>query len=113
MTARIDLCVATDHPSFAGHFPGRPIVPGALLIDLAVMAVEHATGRTVACIAQAKFLSPATPGETLSLLFEANENTIRFDIEANGTKNNTETKAGRKLASGRFTLSAHFAQIPA
>ena len=101
MSQRIDLAVSADHPAFAGHFPGRPIVPGALLIDLAVLAVERATQREVAAVAQAKFLSPATPGETLTLIFETDGNAVRFEIETSGA---------RKLASGRFTLGAKSAQ---
>ena len=96
MSGRVDLFVAADHPAFAGHFPGRPIVPGALLIDLAVRAIEQATGRQITSVAQAKFLSPALPGEALALSFESNGNAIRFDIET----------TDRKLASGRFTLRA-------
>ncbi|MDB5887952.1 MAG: hypothetical protein JWM03_824 [Rhodocyclales bacterium] len=105
MTERVALFVATNHPAFAGHFPGSPIVPGALLIDLAVRAVEQASGRHVAAIAQAKFLSPATPGEALALLYETNGNAVRFEIEAIG--DNTQAagdSAHRKLATGRFTL---------
>lgn len=100
MSERIQLSVADDHPAFAGHFPGRPIVPGALLIDLALRAVEEATGHQVTSIAQTKFLSPAVPGEALYLAFEQNDNGVRFDIE-------TVTEgATRKLASGRFSLQA-------
>ncbi|MDB5799999.1 MAG: hypothetical protein JWL63_938 [Rhodocyclales bacterium] len=98
MTERVALRVAADHPAFAGHFPGRPIVPGALLVDLAVLAVERACGRQVTAIAQAKFLSPATPGEALVLQFEMHEAAVRFEIES--VADNTR----RKLASGRFTL---------
>ena len=25
--------LSADHPAFAGHFPGHPIVPGALILD--------------------------------------------------------------------------------
>jgi 3-hydroxyacyl-[acyl-carrier-protein] dehydratase len=100
MSERVELFVAEDHPAFAGHFPGRPIVPGALLIDLAVLAIERASGRRIAAVAQAKFLSPATPGEALVAAFEVNGNVIRFDIET------TVPGIARKLASGRFNLHA-------
>jgi 3-hydroxymyristoyl/3-hydroxydecanoyl-(acyl carrier protein) dehydratase len=96
MSERVVLFVAADHPAFAGHFPDRPIVPGALLIDLAIRAVEQATQRHVASIAQAKFLSPALPGEALVLAFDASGNGVRFEIES----------GDRKLASGRFMLHA-------
>ena len=96
MSQRVELCVAADHPAFAGHFPGRPIVPGALLIDLAIRAIAQATGRQISAVAQAKFLSPALPGEPLSVVFDAGADSVRFDIES----------LDRKLASGRFSLRA-------
>jgi 3-hydroxymyristoyl/3-hydroxydecanoyl-(acyl carrier protein) dehydratase len=100
MNGRIQLPVADDHPAFRGHFPGRPIVPGALLIDLALLAVEQATGSQVASIAQTKFLSPAAPGDILTLLFESGEHGVRFEIEG------VTEGVTRKLASGRFTMHA-------
>ena len=32
----VSLEISAQHPAFAGHFPGAPIVPGALLLDEAV-----------------------------------------------------------------------------
>jgi len=103
MSARIALHMPDNHPAFAGHFPGRPIVPGALLVDLAVRAVEDATGRQITGIAQTKFLSPAIRGEALSLMFERTDTSVRFEIET------VSESAVRKLVSGRFTLHAEAA----
>jgi 3-hydroxyacyl-[acyl-carrier-protein] dehydratase len=36
------LRIASDHPALAGHFPGQPIVPGALLLDEALHAIDAA-----------------------------------------------------------------------
>jgi 3-hydroxyacyl-[acyl-carrier-protein] dehydratase len=101
MSQRVELCVAADHPAFAGHFPGHPIVPGALLIDLAIRAVAQATGRQISAVAQAKFLSPALPGEALAVVFDVSADSVRFDIESTASES-----ASRKLASGRFNLHA-------
>ena len=76
MPTEISLHFPADHPAFAGHFPGHPMVPGALLLDAAVQAIAQA--QPFACsadadaqrvwqIASAKFLSPVLPGETLTL----------------------------------------------
>ncbi|MDP5239240.1 hypothetical protein Q9Q94_06850 [Uliginosibacterium sp. 31-16] len=86
----LELHIAADHPAFAGHFPGRPIVPGVVLLDQAQLLIE-ATGHQVSGLAMAKFLSPVGPGEALWLDFE---NTGAFTIR-------TEE---RKVANGRFTL---------
>lgn len=89
------LLIAADHPAFAGHFPGQPIVPGVVLLDQAVLLVEAAEHVQVAGVAMAKFLSPAGPGEALWLDYEPAEHAIRFEIRA----------ADRKIASGRLDLA--------
>jgi 3-hydroxymyristoyl/3-hydroxydecanoyl-(acyl carrier protein) dehydratase len=32
--------VPGDHPALDGHFPGRPVVPGVLLLDYVLDAIE-------------------------------------------------------------------------
>jgi 3-hydroxyacyl-[acyl-carrier-protein] dehydratase len=65
------LSVAPDHPAFAGHFPGHPIVPGALLLDEALLCLARAEGLDVAQVdvAVAKFQRPVRPGEGLTLSY--------------------------------------------
>ena len=55
---------AVDHPAADGHFPGNPIIPGAVLLREIVVAVggDAATCRTVRF---AKFHQPVRPGDTL------------------------------------------------
>lgn len=53
------LSFPASHPAFAGHFPGAPMVPGALLIAAALEALGLGGAGTV--IASAKFLHPVTP----------------------------------------------------
>lgn len=87
------LSIRTDHPSFAGHFPGNPIVPGVVLLDEALQAIGLALGKDLsACrIIAVKFLSPVRPGEALTVAHETGaEGSIRFDIAA----------ADRKIATG-------------
>lgn len=53
------------HPVFAGHFPGLPLVPGALLLAAALEALG--LGRTGTVIASAKFLHPVPPDAEIEI----------------------------------------------
>lgn len=86
MQGETSLSFATGHPAFAGHFPGRPIVPGVLLLDAAIHAIVQArdgtAGGSASCqVSSAKFLSPVTPDEPLTLSWrDSGKGQIRFDI---------------------------------
>lgn len=58
---------AEDHPTAAGHFPGHPIIPGALLLDAALTAIRGATPIRSCSIRAAKFLHPVRPGDRLRI----------------------------------------------
>ena len=62
---RAEWTVPADHPAFAGHFPGRPIVPGVVLLDQALLLAGQLPQAARWSIVQAKFLRPVGPGETL------------------------------------------------
>lgn len=64
------LSYAADHPAFAGHFPGSPIVPGVLLLDAALREMEADSGVAVVEIISAKFLHPVQPNQPLTLSCE-------------------------------------------
>lgn len=63
------IFVPADHPSFVGHFPGNPVLPGAVLLELVAQAAERASGREVATFSSAKFIKPVSPGSTLQVEF--------------------------------------------
>ena len=95
--------VPVDHPVFAGHFPGQPLVPGALLVSEVMEAMQRVPAMAARlgphpALAAVKFLSPVRPGATLSiaLLPEAGA--------ARGVK--FEVRCGDALAaSGRWTAA--------
>lgn len=70
--------VSINEPFFAGHFPGRPIMPGVLIVEAlaqaaGVLAVEtlglEGSGKLVYFmgIEEAKFRKPVEPGCLLTL----------------------------------------------
>jgi acyl-coenzyme A synthetase/AMP-(fatty) acid ligase len=62
--------IPVDHPVFAGHFPGQPLMPGALLVAEVLEAVHGVPALAARIGAQptlaaAKFLAPVRPGSTI------------------------------------------------
>ena len=74
MWQAIERRFAADHPASAGHFPGNPIIPGALLLDEAVAAITVALERAgVVLIRAAKFRHPVRPGDAVRMQWRFTE----------------------------------------
>ena len=95
--------VPIDHPSFSGHFPGKPIVPGVVLLDVAINAIADTCDVVldICEISSVKFLSPANPGDELTFQYVASVNgadTIQFEILAGCRKIAIGTIASKRPA---------------
>jgi acyl-CoA synthetase (AMP-forming)/AMP-acid ligase II len=107
-TVRLTRDVPHDHPSFAGHFPGQPLLPGALLLAevqeamAQVPALMARLGRDPS-LAAAKFLAPIRPGAQLKIELVPDPGGaagVRFEV-----------REGEVLAaSGRWVASGDAAQ---
>ena len=95
--AEFHWVVPTDHPAFAGHFPGNPIVPGVVLLDQAILFAEKMLGKSGLNwqVGNAKFFSPVRPEEALTFVLEA---------KASGSISFTVRAAERDVASGSLKL---------
>ena len=60
---------AANDPTFAGHFPGHPLLPGAFQVEMARAAAEWTLNCTLAIreVRKAKFLRPIAPDEHVRL----------------------------------------------
>lgn len=77
--------VTINEPFFQGHFPGRPIMPGVLIVEAlaqagGVLAIESlglaGTGKLVYFMAidEAKFRKPVVPGDQLHISVTKQQN---------------------------------------
>jgi len=100
--------VTINEPFFQGHFPGRPIMPGVLLIEAmaqasGVLAVESlglsGSGKLVYFMAidSAKFRKPVEPGVLL-----------RIEVELVQDRGSICKFAGRILIDGKVAAETKF-----
>lgn len=109
VSIRCIKAVSMNEPFFQGHFPGRPIMPGVLIVEAmaqaaGVLAVEslglRGSGKLVyfMAIEEAKFRKPVEPGCLLALdisFVQRRATVCKFAGIA--------TIGGEKVAEARFT----------
>ena len=87
----MQFAIPHDHPSLPGHFPGRPVVPGVVLLDRVIEAIEATHGPLGAMrLPQVKFVQPLLPGEVASITIDGDADRWRFRV----------TRDGAPIASG-------------
>jgi len=70
----MQFIVDPAHPCLPGHFPGRPVVPGVVLLDRVLDAIEAVHGPLPALrLPQVKFVQPLLPGERATVALESIE----------------------------------------
>jgi 3-hydroxyacyl-[acyl-carrier-protein] dehydratase len=85
-TTEITCRIPADHPSLPGHFPGRPIVPGVVLLDEVVAAISAWQGRPFvpAVFPAVKFLAPLAPEQSFTIHLRRTGDDIHFECVAAG-----------------------------
>jgi 3-hydroxymyristoyl/3-hydroxydecanoyl-(acyl carrier protein) dehydratase len=86
------LAVPADHPVFVGHFPGQPLLPGALVLAEVMEAIQRVPALVTRLgssptLAAAKFLAPVRPGSALSIELQPEAGAgrgVRFDVRCDG-----------------------------
>lgn len=89
--SRFRICAT--HPALEGHFPGRPLVPGVVVLDEVQLALAAAwPGTVVRSWPQVKFLTPLLPEEWAMITLTMTE-PGRFDFRVD--------REGTVIASGK------------
>lgn len=80
------IVIPAGHPALPGHFPGRPIVPGVLLLDAVMQAIAALPGaRMPARLLRAKFIAPVGPNAAVTIHLTPREGAgIAFACQSEG-----------------------------
>ena len=86
--ATVEHFYSPDHPAAQGHFPGNPIIPGAVLLSDTLKAIEASlcVELTLSRIKAAKFHFPTRPGDRVLIEFAAPAaDRLKFSCTVDGT----------------------------
>lgn len=68
MTFEVFGLIHGDHPSLPGHFPGAPLVPGVVILDEVVAALDKwRHDSQLNGIRRVKFLAPLKPDQPFTI----------------------------------------------
>jgi 3-hydroxymyristoyl/3-hydroxydecanoyl-(acyl carrier protein) dehydratase len=82
----VPVAFDADHPSLAGHFPGRPLIPGVVLLDAVARQARLAFGLgALDGIAQAKFQRAVPPGAATDVtLRRLGASRVAYEVRLDG-----------------------------
>ena len=89
--------VPASHPSLPGHFPGTPVVPGVVVLDLVLRAASEWQQHPVSVsgLKQVKFLAPLLPDERADVALDLADKALHFRV----------ARGEQVIAQGTFVLA--------
>ena len=97
-TLEMTMEIPAEHPAFAGHFPGRPLLPGVVLLEYVTLAAEQLLGRPLRLVKLpwVKFQAPLEPGDVASIRLRCEGETLHFEVR----------RGALRIARGVFEIAA-------
>jgi 3-hydroxyacyl-[acyl-carrier-protein] dehydratase len=75
MELQAELRAPLNHPCYEGHFPGRPILPGVLLLELVAERIGRGAPRAIPGL---KFQRSLSPGQAFTLRWKDGGDRVSF-----------------------------------
>lgn len=73
--------IDANHPCLPGHFPGNPVVPGVVVLDRVIAAIEAEHGTLPPLrLPQIKFVQPLLPGQRAHISLTQEAHRWRFQV---------------------------------
>jgi 3-hydroxyacyl-[acyl-carrier-protein] dehydratase len=78
----MQFTIPADHPCLPGHFPGRPLVPGVVILEQVLLAISRQceVPLTALRLPQVKFMASLLPGQTATIELEGAAPRWRFKV---------------------------------
>ncbi len=87
--------IPADHPCLAGHFPGQPLVPAVILLEMLQSCLEQEyPGATISKISKAKFSHALSAEVAVKVVLESAGDNLHFCIH---------TDSKQEIATGQFS----------
>ncbi len=104
-------CVTMNEPFFQGHFPGKPVMPGVLIIEALAQTGGllmskswdvDPTGKIILfmSVEDARFRAPVVPGDVL-----------RLEVEVQRARGEVVRFKGRGMVGGKLAAEAVFSAM--
>ena len=103
---KLMLQFSANHPSGAGHFPGNPVIPGALLLDevLTCIATDLDIDGRSWRVKSAKFPQSVRPGDLVHINYtRATNGEIRFECTVSDNKVMSGIASSHPVATESFS----------